>query len=75
MAQRAAYEEAQTKVSQNLCAPVEPKDNQEMSEHDQWLLNSPEIIASVKQGLAESAAGRVRKRPSYAEYADDVLEE
>ena len=63
MAQTVTYEPAQT------------KENKEMSEHDQWLLDTPEILASVKQGLADSAAGRVNKRPSYAEYADDTLED
>jgi len=46
-----------------------------MSDHDRWLLDTPEVLASVKQGLADSAAGRVSKRQSYAEYADDILED
>ncbi len=55
--------------------PAQAKEDEEMSDHDRRLLDSPEILASVKQGLADSAAGRVRKRQSYAEHAADTLED
>jgi hypothetical protein len=47
----------------------------EFTPHDKWLCGSPNILASVKQGLADSAAGRVSKRESYAEHANDILED
>lgn len=50
--------------------PAQAKEDKEMSDHDRCLLDTPEVLASVKQGLADSAAGRVSKRQSYAEYAD-----
>lgn len=46
-----------------------------LAEHDKWLYENPEALASVKRGLEDLAAGRVRKRRSYAEYANIQVED
>ena len=55
--------------------PADGSPQGELSEHDTWILGNPEVLASVKQGLADSAAGRVTKRASYAGHAEDTLED
>ncbi len=76
MAQSATDKTTQTKESKTLCAEMDQaQGNKEMSEHDKWLCGNPEILASVEQGLADSVAGRVSKRKSYAEHANDILED
>jgi hypothetical protein len=47
----------------------------DLAEHEKWLYNNPEALAAVKRGLADSAAGRVHVRRSYAEYADIEIED
>ena len=42
----------------------------DLAEHEKWLYENPEALASVKRGLADLAAGRVHKPRSYAEYAN-----
>jgi hypothetical protein len=39
-----------------------------------WLLKNPEALDSVKKGLEDSASGRVSKRGSFSQYAEDELE-
>jgi hypothetical protein len=39
------------------------------SEH--WIFKDPEALASLKRGLAESAAGRVVSRGSFAKHLDE----
>lgn len=76
MAQTATYETAQAKGYETPCAETEQgQGDTGMSEHDKWLCGNPVILDSVKQGLADSAAGRVSKRKSYAEHANDILED
>jgi len=59
--------------SERSCADTEAAT--ELTEHDKWLCGNPNILAAVKQGLADSAAGRVGERKSYAEHANDILED
>lgn len=76
MAQSTTGRAAEAEVYRSPCAETDDAQrNKEMSEHDKWLCDNPEILASVKQGLADSAAGRVSKRESYAEHANDILED
>ena len=39
-------------------------------ERERWLFANPEALASVKQGLKESAAGETHYLGSFAQYAD-----
>ncbi len=40
-----------------------------------WLWESKEALASVKEGLAQSARGEVKQIGSFAQYADDEIED
>lgn len=64
------------KAHESLCAEADQeRDGRPLSEHDKRLCGNPQVLASVERGLADSAAGWVSKRASYAEHADDVLED
>lgn len=39
-------------------------------ERERWLFENPEALASVKQGLKESAEGKAKYLGSFAQYAD-----
>lgn len=39
--------------------------------YEAWLFNNAEALASVKQGLLESAQGRTKSLGSFAKYAED----
>ena len=41
---------------------------------EQWLWKNTEALEAVRQGLRDSAAGRVTRMPSFAKYADDDIE-
>ncbi len=73
MAKSQAYNTAKEPIIGHSCANTKPL--AELTEHDKWLCNNPAILASVMQGLSDSAEGRVSKRKSYAEHADDILED
>ena len=42
---------------------------------EMWLHENKKALASVRQGLKEAAEGKIRPGPSYAEHADDVLDD
>ena len=43
----------------------------EIPERERWLYNNPEALAAVKQGIADSEAGRVSYRGSFLHSLDD----
>jgi len=48
---------------------LEPK--VEIPAREAWLFKNPSALASVRQGLKESAQGKATKGPSYAKHATD----
>jgi len=40
--------------------------------YEVWLFKNPEALASVTQGLLESAQGLAKSRGSFAQYGEDV---
>lgn len=46
----------------------------EISAKEKWLLNNKSALNQVKQGLEDSAAGRIKNRGSFAKYKDDDTE-
>jgi hypothetical protein len=46
----------------------------EVPARERWVYESPHALASVKRGLAQSAAGKVKSLGSFAKYADDEIE-
>ena len=40
--------------------------------YEAWLFRNPEALASVKQGLLESAQGLTKSRGSFAKYGEDA---
>ncbi len=47
----------------------------EVPERERWLYENPEAMASLERGLAEAAAGKARYIGSFAQYADDPLDD
>ncbi len=43
----------------------------EISANEKWLYDNKAALKQVKQGLEDSAAGRVKNRGSFAKYLDD----
>ncbi len=75
MAQPQAYKTLKAKAvterdPASYAETAETNGRGELAEQDKWLLNSPETMASIKRGLADSAAGRGVKK-SFIEFADD----
>ncbi len=76
MAQTKAYDPAKTsEIQHNGRSGTDTEAAQQPEEYEQWLYDNPEALAAVKQGLADSAAGRVVKRSSYAQHAEDEIED
>jgi len=46
----------------------------EIPQRELWLYRNETALKSVKRGLAESGKGKTKKRKSYAEYVDEVLD-
>ncbi len=47
----------------------------EIPAREQWLLKNKEALASVKRGLADARAGRVKRRGSFARYVGEEIDE
>jgi hypothetical protein len=45
----------------------------EIPARDLWLYRNPQALQEVREGLEQSKAGKVRKRGSFAKYAQDEL--
>jgi len=61
-----AYNVYRNRLGQIVLDPVKAVPASEM-----WLYENPEALASVKQGLRESAEGKTVYRGSFAKYAKD----
>lgn len=46
----------------------------EVPAREQWLFNNKTALNQVKQGLKDAAAGRVKKRGSFAKYKDEKID-
>src|SRR5687768_8006630 len=44
----------------------------EIPAREKWLFENPEALTSVKRGLADSAAGKTKRRGSFAKHVDDT---
>lgn len=47
----------------------------EIPERERWLYKNPVALAAVEEGLRDVAAGRVVSLGSFAQYADDDLDQ
>lgn len=45
----------------------------EIPAHELWLYKNPQALKDVREGLQQSKEGRVRKRGSFAKYAQDDI--
>jgi len=43
----------------------------EVPAREKWLFEEPKALASVKRGLSDAAAGKVKSRGSFARHAED----
>lgn len=43
----------------------------EIPAHELWLYKNPQALKDVQEGLRQSKEGKVRKRGSFAQYAED----
>ena len=50
------------------------KPNVEIPANEAWLYKNKEALEKVKNGLEDSANGRVKSRGSFAQYADEEIE-
>lgn len=45
----------------------------EIPAHQLWLYKNPQVLKDVQEGLQQSKAGGLRKRGSFAKYAQDDI--
>jgi hypothetical protein len=43
----------------------------EVPSREKWLFDNPKAMASLKRGLNDAKAGRVKSKGTFAKYADD----
>jgi len=60
-----AYNVYRNRLGQIMLDPVKA-----VPAYEAWLFQNKAALASVKRGLIESAAGRTKKRGSFAAYAN-----
>ncbi|MEI8390385.1 MAG: hypothetical protein WCG23_10940 [bacterium] len=46
----------------------------EIPAREAWLYQNPEAIKKVRKGLEDAAQGKIKKRKSFSQYADDEIE-
>ncbi len=61
-------------VSQNVAEQLLPTPTAAMPDHEKWLWDNPEAIASVRQGLKEASAGP-GQIVDFTRYADIEIED
>lgn len=45
----------------------------EIPASEKWLFDNKPVLAAVKKGLSQAAAGRVKSRGSFAKFANDEI--
>ncbi len=60
-----AYNVYRNRLGQVMLDPVKA-----IPAYESWLFENKPALAAVKRGLADSAAGRTKKRGSFAAYTD-----
>lgn len=61
-------------VSQDKHGRIVLTPNVEIPAREKWLFDNPAALAAVKEGLSDSAAGRVHDLGDFSKYADDDIE-
>lgn len=74
MAQKTVHPELIHPKLDDVAVQEPKKDAPKLAEHEKWLYENSEALASVKRGLADIAAGRVH-RMSFTEYLDIPIDE
>ena len=46
----------------------------EIPAREKWLFENPSALTAVREGLDQSAQGKVRSRGSFAQYANDPID-
>ena len=45
----------------------------EISADESWIYENPKVLKAIQKGVKEAKEGKIKDRPSYAEFADDEL--
>lgn len=45
----------------------------EIPAYESWIYDDPKVLKSIQRGVKESKEGKLKDRPSYAEFADDEI--
>ncbi len=44
----------------------------EISAHESWIYENPKALKSIRKGIKEAKEGKLKNRPSYSDFADEV---
>lgn len=45
----------------------------EIPAYESWLYENPKALKSIQKGIKEAKEGKLKERPSYAEFSDDEI--
>ena len=45
----------------------------EVPTHESWLYENPKALKSIQKGIKDAKEGKLKDRPSYAEFANDEI--
>ena len=45
----------------------------EIPAYESWIYENPEVIRSINKGIEEAKEGKLKDRPSYADFANDEI--